>query len=210
MKTQVLASEWIPATLPSGKLVVVLHGRGDSPAGFRWLPQAMAFKDVNYLLVRAPDRYYTGYSWYDLPPNQGPGILRSRHALDALMLEIEAAGYRTEHTILFGFSQGCLMTLEWGGRTERSFAGFVGISGYCFDPVRLAEEMSASAKKAAWLITHGTVDATLEYSVTEGQVRYLIEAGLPLEFHSFVKEHTIDDALEIPMLRTWIRGRLAR
>jgi phospholipase/carboxylesterase len=207
MKTTALVSEWVPARQDSKKLIIVLHGRGDSPAGFRWMPEVMGLADVNYLLVRAPDRYYTGYSWYDLPPDQGPGIFRSRDLLDKLMLEVSAEGYRSEDTILFGFSQGCLMTLEWGGRTTLKFAGFVGISGYCYDPETLAKDMSDEARKAKWLITHGTRDGVLDYAVSEGQVKFLQAEGLPLEFHSFDKEHTIDDRDEMPMLKAWIKSR---
>lgn len=206
MKTNTLVSEWLPARQSSKKLVIVLHGRGDSPAGFRWMPEVMGLDDVNYLLVRAPDRYYTGYSWYDLPPDQGPGIFRSRDLLDKLIEEVMAEGFKTEDIILFGFSQGCLMTLEWGGRTRLKFAGFIGISGYCYDPEKLAEDMSEEAKKARWLITHGTRDAVLDFAVSEGQVKYLQAKGLPLEFHSFVKEHTIDDRDEMPLLRSWIKN----
>ncbi|MBC7658962.1 MAG: serine esterase [Chitinophagaceae bacterium] len=206
MKVTSLKSVWIPAAQPSKRLIVVLHGRGDSPAGFQWLPSALGFTDVNYLLVQAPDRYYTGYSWYDVPPNQGPGILRSRESLERLFEELEGQGYPSETTILFGFSQGCLMTLEWGGRTLRSLAGFIGISGYCYDPVALKKDLSAVAKRSRWLITHGTLDAVLAYEVTRKHVEELKAAGLPLEFHTFVKEHTIDDRDELPLLRTWMKG----
>lgn len=206
MKTDVLKSEWIPAASASKKLVVVLHGRGDSPAGFRWMPRALGFSDVNYLLLAAPDRYYTGYSWYDLPPDQGPGIIRSRRLIDKLIDEITAQGYRTEDAILFGFSQGCLMILEWAGRSEHRFAGLIGLSGYCYDAEKLAQEMSETARRAKWLITHGTIDETLPYELTEKHIQFLIKAGLPIEFKSYRKSHTIDDVDEIPMLRRWIAG----
>ena len=204
MKTQILKSEWIPSEAASKKLIVVLHGRGDSPAGFRWMPGVLGFPDVNYLLLAAPDRYYTGYSWYDLPPNQGPGIERSRSLIDTVMGEIIAQGYRTEEAVLFGFSQGCLMILEWAGRTNHRFAGLIGISGYCYDAERLGRDLSETARHAKWLITHGTIDETLAYDVTEKQVQYLIKAGLPIEWKFYLKGHTIDDADEIPMLRRWI------
>ena len=38
------------------------------------------------------------------------------------------AGFPTEQTILFGFSQGCLMVLEAGLRYPHRFAGVIGIS----------------------------------------------------------------------------------
>ncbi len=209
MQTKTLRSEWIPAVEPGprAKLIVVLHGRGDSPAGFHWLPRALGFRDVAYLLVQAPDAYYTGFSWYDLPPDQGPGILRSRQRLDELFAEIGAQGYRTEDIILFGFSQGCLMTLEWGGRTAQTFAGFLGISGYCYDPEALLRDLTPAARRGSWLITHGYEDAVLPYAVTERQVVFLQAGGLPLRFESYHKEHTVDPFHELPLLRKWIGER---
>lgn len=204
MHIQCLKSEWLPAKTESKKLMIVMHGRGDSPAGFHWLPGALGDASLNYLLLQAPDDYYTGYSWYDLPPDQGPGILRSRRLLDELMVEIMAQGFRPEDTIVFGFSQGCLMALEWGGRTSLAFAAFIGISGYCFDPEALARELSPAAKKAKWLVTHGTFDEVLDFKVTQAQLRYLQAAGLALRFESYRKAHTIDEREELPMLREFV------
>ena len=42
----------------SKQLMVVLHGLGDSCAGYRWLPSLLGLPWMNYLLVDAPDSYY--------------------------------------------------------------------------------------------------------------------------------------------------------
>ena len=52
-----LDTEFIPAVQKSSRLMVVLHGLGDSVAGFRWLPEALGLPWMNYLLVNAPDDY---------------------------------------------------------------------------------------------------------------------------------------------------------
>ncbi|MES2745055.1 MAG: serine esterase [Bdellovibrionota bacterium] len=205
MKTTAVKSEWIPAKISSSKLIVVLHGRGDSPAGFRWLPSALEADDLNYLLLQAPEEYYTGFSWYDLPPNQGPGILHSRTLLDQVMSEIKAQGFRTEDTVLFGFSQGCLMILEWAARTALSFRAFIGISGYVYDAEALVKEMSPEAKSGKWLVTHGTFDDVLDFKVTESQIQFLQAQGLPIAFKRYRKAHTIDEREELPMLRAFIQ-----
>ena len=44
----------------SRRLMIVLHGLGDSMEGYRWLPEAMNFPWLNYQLVNAPDQYYGG------------------------------------------------------------------------------------------------------------------------------------------------------
>jgi phospholipase/carboxylesterase len=61
-----LHSELIPAKeVESRRLMVMLHGLGDSLEGYRWLPEAMGLPWLNYLLANAPDDYYGGYSWFD-------------------------------------------------------------------------------------------------------------------------------------------------
>lgn len=179
----------------NGKLVVVLHGRGDSSAGFHWMPSTLALPGVTWLLVNAPDPWYGGFSWYDLPPHHGPGVERSRALLDRLFDEIAAGGFSPKDTLLFGFSQGCLLTLEWGGRTDRSLAGFIGVSGYCYDPVALSHEASEIAKSTPWLVTHGTHDDVLPFDVTRDQIDVLRAGGLPIDFRAYPKTHTIDPDL---------------
>ena len=187
--------------------MVVLHGRGDSLEGFRWLPPTLGL-DINYLLVNAPDPYYTGYSWYDLPPHQKPGVDRSRFLLDQLFSELEMQGISSSDTAMLGFSQGCLMALEWGTRTYRHLAGFIGISGYCLNPNALLAERTPASQQTRWLITHGHHDSVLDFTHTEQQMLTLRHAGWPLEFHAFDKDHTIDDKKELPLLRTFIASVL--
>ena len=45
-----LDSLFFPSQVPSTKLIIVLHGRGDSAEGFRFFPEELGFKDVKYLL----------------------------------------------------------------------------------------------------------------------------------------------------------------
>ncbi|TPV96890.1 MAG: serine esterase [Myxococcales bacterium FL481] len=210
MKTRALRSQFIPAS-PVGaprRLLVVLHGRGDSSDGFAWLPAALALPGVDYLLVDAPDPYLSGYSWYDLPPHQGPGVERSRGRLFELFDEIAAAGYQPAHIGLFGFSQGCLMTLDFGGRCTRALAAYVGVSGYCWRPRQLLTELTVQARRPAWLLTHGHHDEVLDFATTSSQVDQLVAGGLPVQFRAYEKGHTIDPVAELPDLRDFLAERL--
>ncbi len=195
MNINALRCELLTPPEPNGKLVVVLHGRGDSTAGFYWMPNVMAVPDISWLLVNAPDPWHEGFSWYDLPPDHGPGIQRSCGLLDALFDEIADQGFPPENVILFGFSQGCLLTLEWGGRTERPLAGCIGVSGYCYDADALGREASKAARSRPWLVTHGYQDDVLPYDVTAQQMVALNAAGLRIDFRSYDKAHTINPDL---------------
>ena len=84
-----LTHVWQPARAPRKQLVVVLHGRGDSAEGFLWLQEMLAIDSLDFLLLDAPDPYVIGFSWYDLPPNQLPGIVGSRRLLGEVFRQTE-------------------------------------------------------------------------------------------------------------------------
>src|SRR2546423_1945051 len=139
----------------------------------RWLPQAMALPWLNYLLVNAPDEYYGGYSWYDYSGEIVPGVTRSREALFELLDNRRSVGWPAEQTILGGFSQGCLMSLETGLRYPHKLAGIVGISGHVCDPEKLVKELSQTARQIPILVTHGTFDPMIPIEQTRPQIEFL-------------------------------------
>lgn len=186
-----------------------MHGRGDSIDGFRFLPDALSLPSLEYLLLNAPDPYYTGWSWYDLPPQQAPGILRSRAAIFAELDALIASGIAAQDIVLFGFSQGCLMAIDVGLRYPHRLGGVCGISGYVFFTERIAAEATPHAKQMPWLITHGRFDDMLPIETTREQVALLRAAGIPVAWHEFDKDHTIDPDDELPLLRRWFARRLA-
>ena len=204
-----LISDRIPAAEPgSRRLLVALHGLGDSLEGYRWLPQTLGMPSLNYLLVNAPDEYYGGYSWYDFATAPAPGIERSRRSLFALLDAQRQAGFPTDQTVVFGFSQGCLMTLELGLRYPHRFAGLVGVSGYAHEPEKALLELSPVAREQHFLLTHGTRDPLIPIDPVRAQVALLKAAGLDIEWHEFVKEHTIAGEQEVEVIRRFIRRQL--
>lgn len=200
-----LTTELIPAAQKdSRRLMVVLHGLGDSLDGYRWLPEAMDLDCLNYLLVNAPDDYYGGYSWYPFPGDAAPGVQRSTRLLFELLDELRSRGFPSEQTWLFGFSQGCLMTLEAGLRYPHRLAGLIGVSGYALDPERLVREKSAVATQQRVLLTHGTWDPLIPIQRTRAQVEVLRSAGLQVAWQEFAKEHTIAGEAEISAIREFV------
>ncbi len=187
-----LNAELIPAKeRESRKLLVVLHGLGDSREGYRWLPVELNLPWLNVLLVDAPDEYYGGFSWYEYPGDPGPGIERSRRLLATLLEQMPAKGFPANETILFGFSQGCLMTLETGLRLAQPLAGLIGVSGYVSDAAKLIREVSPASKATPVLVTHGTLDPVIPCAKVRQQMAELRATGLNLEWVEFRKEHTI-------------------
>lgn len=200
---------WQPANDDgSNRLMIVLHGRGDSSRGFLWLQDELDIDPLNYLLLDAPNSYYPGFSWYDLPPNRLPGVLQSRGLLTDVLRETGKRGYPPERTFLFGFSQGCLMTLEFGARHKDRLAGYIGVSGYCHDTESLLGEMNPEVNRGDWLITHGTQDDVVDVKTTRAQMRRLQDAGFKMDYREYVKPHTIDSDRELADIRDFLQKRI--
>ena len=197
--------ELIPAAeKDSRRLMVVLHGLGDSAAGYQWLPAAMELPWMNYALVNAPEEYYGGFSWYDIYGDSAPGVKRSREMLFEVLDAQRAKGFPTEQTTLFGFSQGCLMVTELGARYPHLFAGVVGVSGYVFEPEKLVKEFSPIALKQRFFVSHGFQDPVVPFSGARQGFLQLKEAGLNISWHELQKVHTIAGEEELSLIRDFV------
>ena len=204
-----LESDMIPARVAgSRRLLIALHGLGDSMEGYRWLPELLGFPWLNCLLVNAPDAYYGGYSWYDFAADPGPGVERSRRLIFELLWHQEAVGFPADQTILFGFSQGSLITIDTGIRYPKVLAGLIGISGYAHEPEKALREASPVLKEQQFLMTHGTQDPMIPIGPVRAQIATLKAAGLNIEWHEFVKEHTIAGEQELAVIRSFILKQL--
>jgi phospholipase/carboxylesterase len=201
-----LHSELIPARdKNSRRLMVMLHGLGDSLEGYRWFPEALNLPWLNYLLVNAPDEYYGGYSWFDYPGDISPGIVRSRKLLFDLLDGLRAKNIAPEDITLGGFSQGCLMTIDVGLRYPHRLAGLVGISGWVFELEQFKDPLPM-ARQQRLLVTHGKFDELLPFEAVRDQIRTLKSAGLNIEWHEFAKGHTIQGEAEIAVIREFVRA----
>jgi len=98
-----------------------------------------------------------------------PGVERSRKLLFELLDGLREKGYPTDQTTFSGFSQGCLMSIEVGLRYPHRLAGIVGISGYVCEPEKLVREMSPVALQQRFLVTHGTLDPMIRFTVMREQ-----------------------------------------
>jgi phospholipase/carboxylesterase len=200
-----LDTDFIPASEKAGRrLMIVLHGLGDSIEGYRWFPEAMQLPWMNYLLVNAPDSYYGGFAWYDI---QDPvqGVESSRKLLLQLLAELDGKGFSADQIVLSGFSQGCLMSIETAARLPRLLAGIVGISGYVLDPEQLVKELAPEAVRQRFLVTHGTQDPLIPIAKVRLQMEVLRRAGLQIEWREFAKVHTIAGEEEMSVIRDFVR-----
>jgi phospholipase/carboxylesterase len=199
---------WPAIDLESQKLLIVLHGRGDSPEGFHFFPGMLDVDELHTLFLQAPDAYGPGFSWYDLPPNQASGIVRSRKMIFDLLDGLRNAGVPSRNIFLCGFSQGCLMVLDVALRYPHALGGVVGISGYVFFEEEYPQSFSPVAREQRIWISHGLQDEMLPFQRTQDSVQKLQSLGLTIEWNPLNKGHTVDESDEMDLIRGFIRTQL--
>lgn len=205
--TQLFKSSFIPARIPSDKLMIVLHGRGDSIEPFSEFDRELGLKNVNFLLLRAPRKYLDGFSWYGEPPYQSGGVVKIRNKILQVLNELEAQGWKSENIFLFGFSQGCLVSADVALNYPKKLAGVIGISGYFHFFPRWQKQLSTEAKLTPWLFTHGHRDDVLPLKETKFGAMKLRKAGIQVDWKESNKKHVLEDS-EYPLIRKWVETQI--
>ena len=59
-------------------------------------------------------------------------------------------------------------------------------------------------------VSHGLRDDALEIEDTRQQVKKLQSTGLPVQWVELDKEHEIEEEVEMPLIRHWVRQRYRR
>lgn len=189
----------------SPKLMIVLHGQGDSLEPFLSLPEELGLPEMHYLLLNAPQKYDSGFAWYDSEPNHRKGIEQSRQKLKWLLDDLVEQGWKPENIFLFGLSQGGLMAFHLALTYPKRLAGVIGVSTYIFFPRHWKALVRPFHKKTPMIMTHGFKDQDIPLSEARADARRLQSMGLPVQWFEFSKGHEMDSEFEGPFLGNWIR-----
>ena len=187
-----------------GKLMIVLHGLGDSLESYKVFAQELNLTGLGYLLLNAPTPYFFGHSWYDIPPgNPQPGIENSSNILVNVINSIIDQGYKYEDIFLCGFSQGGCIALETMYKLDTSLAGVIALS-----PRIYHENIPADMKQANKIfMAHGKYDPVINFQETYEGYKRIKSLGHDIIFKSYNMEHQIDYQ-EIIDLRQWLNEEL--
>lgn len=167
--TRVLKSERRePISGDVRSIVVFVHGYGANGADLLGLADPMGehLPDTLFVAPDAPEQIEgmpNGYQWFPIPWIDGSseeeaerGLLAASDDfnafLDALMVDEDVM---PEQVVLFGFSQGTMMSLHVAPRREDEIAGIVAFSGRLLRPELLADEV---VSRPPVLLVHGDID----------------------------------------------------
>jgi len=157
-----------PLSGETRSIVVFLHGYGANGADLLGLadPLGEHLPDTLFIAPDAPENCAGspfGYQWFPIPWIDGSSEEESRRGMDAAVEDLNAfldalmvdEDVLPEQVVLFGFSQGTMMSLHVAPRREDEIAGIIAFSGRLLEPELLKDE---AVSRPPVLLVHGDAD----------------------------------------------------
>jgi predicted esterase len=180
----------LPAKSQHTHTVLILHGLGDSGAG--WFPVAKMlqplFPQVKWICPHAPERPITlnfGMEmpgWYDIASldkissrEDEHGTMESFNQISMLIQkEMLDSKLTADHIIVGGFSQGAAMSLVTACLAKEKFAGVFALSGYIPLQSKLISTVdSAPNKDTPVAFFHGDSDQVVQMKYGKESMQWL-------------------------------------
>lgn len=183
------------------KVVILLHGLGDSGAGLIDLGRywRAAFPQVEFVAPDAPypcDMAPYGFQWFSMQTRTleaiEAGVRVAAPVLNAYIDHVlQTRKLKAADVALLGFSQGAMMSLFVAPRRTESFAGILAYSGALVG----GESLGAEKKSAPpVLLVHGDADEVVPFTAFHAAVHGLKQAQIPLQYEQRPgMGHTIDE-----------------
>ena len=186
--TRVLHSERrAPVSGEIRSAVVFLHGYGANGADLLGLadPLAEHMPDTLFIAPDAPESCAgapMGFQWFPIPWIDGSSEEESAQGLQRTAQDVEAfldalmvdEDLLPEQVIVFGFSQGSMISLHVVPRREDEVAGIVAFSGRLLEPELLADEVVC---RPPILLVHGDQDDVVAIDNLPAAAQALQDAG---------------------------------
>jgi phospholipase/carboxylesterase len=188
----------VPAARPDDAplpMVIVMHGRGADMHDLADLAPMLDPGECRFVFPNARKAFEPypgmpmGWTWFDGWPPVPESLLASR----AILLDfVEAITERYPtpegQLVLGGFSQGAMMALDVGFRTEKKLAGIVAMSGGLYEADM--PDLHSHADVPI-LIAHGSLDEVVPVNFARRARHLLEDAALDVEYHEYPMGHQV-------------------
>ena len=184
------------------KVMLVMHGLGDSYEPYKVLTQEINVTHLHYLLLNDPEEYYSGLAWYQPAPKDPQAAVKN--PVQLIVNEINfliEEGFKKEDIILCGFSQGGCMALCAAEAFGETLGGVVALSPKTY-PFMIDEAHDAFLKTPLF-IAHGEQDPVIPFGQTKGWLSKITDKHQNLTWKEYRMGHEIDID-EIHDLRDWL------
>ena len=114
---------------PSGKAMIMIHGRGANADDILSLASNLPVKEYTLLAPQAATGAWYPYSFMAPVQQNQPHLDEALHTLAGLEAGLLAKGIKSQDLYWVGFSQGACLTLEYVTRNAKSYGGVLAFTG---------------------------------------------------------------------------------
>jgi len=197
--------------------VIWLHGLGADGHDFEPIvPMLRLNASLRFVFPHAPVRPVTinagmeMRAWYDIDPGRPTAgtedIRASADLVEELVRAEEERGVGRSRMVLAGFSQGGVIALHLGLRSEECFAGVMALSTYVHNHERLAEEVSFASVDMPVFMAHGQMDPMIPIARAITSREALVGLGYDVQWQEYGMGHEVCPQ-EIADIGSWLEGR---
>ena len=194
--------------------VIWLHGLGADAHDFEPIvPMLTLNQPLRFVFPNAPVRPVTinagmeMRAWYDIDPGAPlsgtADIIESAAQIQALVEREKTRGIATDQVTLAGFSQGGVIALHLGLRSQQRLAGMMALSTYVHNHESLAEEVSFASIDIPIFMAHGVADPMIPIARAVTARETLISLNYQVEWHEYQMGHQVCPE-ELRDLETWL------
>jgi phospholipase/carboxylesterase len=202
-----------PAGTASGS-VIWLHGLGADAHDFEPIvPMMTLTAQLRFVFPNAPVRPVTinggmeMRAWYDIDPGAPLAgtndIVESTAQIATLVDRERERGIASERITLAGFSQGGVIALQLGLRSEERLAGIMALSTYVHDHENLATEVSFASIDVPIFMAHGIADPMIPIARAATSRDALLAMNYQVEWHDYQMGHQVCPE-EIRDMEIWL------
>ncbi|WP_017443852.1 alpha/beta hydrolase [Gayadomonas joobiniege] len=205
------------------KLVVWMHGLGDSGHGFAPIVPQLKLSStlgVRFVFPHAPQRAVTinnGLSmpaWYDIKNIDFAsrvdmaGVSESASSLIQL-IETQLAEYQLTYQdlVIAGFSQGGVMTYHLAHLIQEPCAGLLALSCYSATPEPV-KPLNKNVLNTPVMAMHGRADNVVPFELGKAAAEKMQSAGFTVTWHDYAMQHNVCPQ-QIEQISTWLTELLA-
>lgn len=113
----------------TGKVLIMLHGRGASAEDILSIASYLDVKDFSLVAPQATNNTWYPYSFIAPPSQNEPWLSSALDLLKEILDDLYKKGIPSESIYFLGFSQGACLTLEFVTRNAARYGGVVAFTG---------------------------------------------------------------------------------
>jgi phospholipase/carboxylesterase len=113
----------------SGKVVIMLHGRGADAQDIIGLASHLEVKDYSIIAPQATNNTWYPYSFLAPVKQNEPWLTSALEMIKSIVDDLNKQGIPSDKIYFVGFSQGACLTLEFVARDARKWGGVAAFTG---------------------------------------------------------------------------------